>query len=437
MSRHHSHLNTAVAVIKEYTGEEPCLSGRQALANYLKKFFSSNKKYGSKDRKSISHLCYCYYRAAPPPPEGGSEEPGISVEERIITGLFLCSIEPNELLENLRPEWNGKVGLSLQEKCSLAAEALAKEAMLNVQCSMNNMFPFANELSDGLDAAAFAKSFLIQPDLFLRIRPGNKEKVLDKLNNAGLKFDLIGADCIALPNNSKVESILELNKEAVVQDYSSQRVGEMLLLSTANRQYIRQSFNAGGLSTQKIWDCCAASGGKSILAKDILGDIDLTVSDIRESILANLKKRFAEAGIKNYHSFIADLASVNCPLPTVNFNLIIADVPCTGSGTWSRTPEQLHFFNHQIYPTKLQHSWTIEQYSHLQKKIVSNVVNKLNPGGHLLYITCSVFKKENEDVVEFIQKLHLTLIKKEILIGYDKKADTMFTALLQKPVTAL
>jgi 16S rRNA (cytosine967-C5)-methyltransferase len=46
-----------------------------------------------------------------------------------------------------------------------------------------------------------------------------------------------------------------------------------------------------------VWDCCAASGGKSILVKDTLNSIQLTVSDIRQSILNNLQQRFAVAGI--------------------------------------------------------------------------------------------------------------------------------------------
>jgi 16S rRNA (cytosine967-C5)-methyltransferase len=75
----------------------------------------------------------------------------------------------------------------------------------------------------------------------------------------------------------------------------------------------------------------------------------------------------------------------------------------------------------------------ISEYASLQKKILSNAIPHLLPGGYLFYITCSVFKKENEDAVEFIQQeFSLQLIKMEVLKGYDIKADTMFAALLQK-----
>jgi 16S rRNA (cytosine967-C5)-methyltransferase len=390
VSRYHSYLNTAAGIIKNYDGGEP-------LSNHLKKFFSSNKKYGSKDRKQIGHLCYCYFRL-------GKAMTELAVEERIIVALFLCSNSPGELLANLKPDWNEKVMLSVEEKYS----------MLNAQDSINNIFPFIDELSEGINADEFSKSFLLQPDLFLRIRPNRKEKVLEKLAASGLKYKVITDDCLSLSNNSKVENIVELNKEVVVQDYNSQRVGELL----KNHKHQAANYKL------KVWDCCAASGGKSILIKDILGDIELTVSDVRESILFNLKQRFKEAGIKNYQTFISDLSAVNCQLPTVNFDLIIADVPCSGSGTWSRTPEQLYFFDGK----------DIQRYSNLQKKIISNVVNKIKLGGYLLYITCSVFKKENEEVVDFIrQQFNFQLIQKEVLIGYDKKADTMFAALMQKP----
>jgi 16S rRNA (cytosine967-C5)-methyltransferase len=197
-----------------------------------------------------------------------------------------------------------------------------------------------------------------------------------------------------------------LNKEAVVQDYSSQRIAEFLKLTTENH------------SPTTVWDCCAASGGKAMLAMDTLPPIQLTVSDVRASIIHNLKERFKEAGIRRYQSFIADLTTAY-PL-SKNYDLVICDVPCSGSGTWARTPEQLHFITAQ----------KIEHYATLQKSIVRNVVKAVNKSGYLLYITCSVYKKENEEVVAFIQQTTpLHLIHASVLKGYDVKADTMFAAL--------
>jgi 16S rRNA (cytosine967-C5)-methyltransferase len=385
-----AHLNTAVQVLTRYKGQQP-------FGIFIKDFFKQDKKYGSRDRKSISHLCYCYFRL-------GKALPDMPVEERIVVGLFLCSSTPNEILGQLKPEWNEVAALSVEEKClMLNALPVAIGTALNI-------FPWKEALSAGLDHAAFCNSYLVQPHLFLRIRPGKQAVVQQKLEAAGILYSRLGASCIALPNASKVDEVIRLNKEAVIQDYSSQKVGELLLPVKS------------GIA---VWDCCAASGGKSILAWDALGPLDLTVSDVRESIIANLKKRFAEAGINKYKSFVADLSDSRSFLPgEIKPDLIIADVPCSGSGTWSRTPEQLYYFD----------TTAIQRYSSLQKKIVSRVWEKLNPGGHLLYITCSVFREENEEVVNFMQQqFSPEIVKVELLKGYDQQADSMFAALIRKP----
>jgi 16S rRNA (cytosine967-C5)-methyltransferase len=175
----------------------------------------------------------------------------------------------------------------------------------------------------------------------------------------------------------------------------------------------------------RAWDCCAGSGGKSLLFYDHFPNIDLTVSDVRESIMTNLKKRFAKAGINKYEWFVADVTSLNSPFTTHHspFDLIICDAPCTGSGTWSRTPEQLYFFDEK----------KIEQYALLQKKIVANVIPYLKHGGLFVYITCSVFKKENEEIVHFMEEqFHADLIEMKLLRGYENKADSMFVSLFRK-----
>lgn len=388
MSIVQSHLNSAVAIIEQYRGEEP-------LASFLRKYFSRYKKYGSKDRKQITHLCYCYFRL-------GKALMNIPTSQRIVAALFLCSSTPDPLLDTLKPEWSDKVLLPVEEKWSIAE---GKEMM-------SNIFPWNELLSAGLDHLQFCKSLLIQPDLFLRIRPGKTEQVQLKLQQAGIIFSRPNTTCIALDNRTKIDELIILDKEAVVQDYNSQKVGDFLgLLPVQNKR--------------RVWDCCAASGGKSIMAVDILGDIKLTVSDIRESILINLRKRFATAGIKEYSSFVADLSVKRLPESDDKFDLVIADVPCSGSGTWGRTPEQLFYFNEEM----------IERYASLQKQIMSNVIHHVSPGGYILYITCSVFKAENEEVVNwYLKQNQLNLIKMELLQGYSFKADTMFAALMQKPL---
>ena len=349
--KHFSHLNTAVQLIEQYKGELP-------FSVFIKSFFAQHKKFGSKDRKAISNFCYSFFRL-------GHALRSIPIEERILTGAFLCNQLPAELL---KPAW--KPEASIDEKISMFS------------FSLHDIFPWKDLLSDGIDHEQFCRSFLIQPDLFLRLRPGYEKIVKQKLES----FNEISPTCLALPNTSKVDTIIELDKEAVVQDLNSQLTIKEV--------------------SGNVWDCCAASGGKSILAYDLDPGIHLTVSDVRESIIHNLKKRFAKAGIKNYRAFIADISRSAIK---EKFDTIICDAPCSGSGTWSRTPEQLYFFN----PSKIDH------YSALQRKIVDNAIQSLKPGGRFMYITCSVLKQENENIA----------MQGKVLRGYDKRADSLFVSI--------
>jgi 16S rRNA (cytosine967-C5)-methyltransferase len=386
--RAYSHLNSAVQILTAYNGHEP-------FSLFLKRFFGEHKKFGSRDRKEISQLCYSYFRL-------GKAAPALTQEERILLGLFLSLNKPNEVLSSIKPEWAQLAELSLAEKL----EAVAP--LVNV----HDIFPWESELSVGVEQLAFSKSFLIQPDLFLRIRPGYETIVRSKLKEQNIGFTEKTGTCLALENQSRVQEWLVTDKEYVVQDMNSQLISEMLKIPVQS--------NPGSL---KAWDCCAASGGKSILLFDIDQKIRLTVSDIRQSILANLKARFATAGLTNYRSLVLDLTRPVTEFGDELFDLIICDAPCTGSGTWARTPEQLFYFE----PENLDH------YTSLQEKITANAVPLLARGGYFLYITCSVFRRENEERASGLASdAMLELIDQRLFSGYADRADSLFAALFRK-----
>lgn len=402
------YVQFAISIIENYKGGEP-------FHLYLKKHFSSHKKHGSRDRKNISNLCYNYFRLG----KGVSKES--SIEERILLANFM--VEPST--GSLKPDTDEPANMTLKEKAEVVKSAF----------DIEKLFPFENELSEEIDAQKFNLSFLTQPKLFIRIRPGQHKLVISKLDKASVSYEKIGKNCLAFPNTTKITDILNIDKEAVIQDYNSQRVGEF--------------FSSIMPSSEKynVWDCCAASGGKSILAYDILKEINLTVSDTRKNILENLKIRFHRAGIKNYRSLVADL-SLSLPVFTnsespenvsrkeeemkekstlssnnQSFDIILADVPCSGSGTWVRTPESMQFFSPK----------EIDRYALLQRKIITNAIKYLKPGGSLLYITCSVFKKENEDNVAYFQnELGLTLVKTKYFKGWQSGGASLYSALLKR-----
>lgn len=390
MSRWHSYINSARQILDQYSCGEP-------FAAHLKKFFAAHKKYGSADRRYIGQLCYSWFRCAAILKEYTGGEP-------LAAALFLCSHTAQPLVEALHPEWLLNAGQSPAEKMRV----------LGLEKNTGSLFPFSSPLSSMDDPDAFVLSHLQQPGFFIRIRPGYREAVWQKLSGAGISFSEISETCLSVSAGQSLDAVLAINREVVIQDLGSQRVGELL-------QPMKEKRKGAALT---VWDCCAASGGKSILARDILGQIKLTVTDIRESILVNLRKRFREAAMPSYRSFTADL-SQQLPAGMENSQvLVMADVPCSGSGTWGRTPEQLLCFREE----------QLMAYQTLQRAILRNAVKAIQPGGFLLYSTCSVFRAENEEQVRFIQEeLQLERMESRLLTGYTQKADTLFAALFYKP----
>lgn len=392
--RFHSYFNTALTLIKCYDGKLP-------LAIFLKQYFALHKKYGSKDRKTIAHFCYCYFRVAP-------ALTSINAEQKLKIGLFLCNptVAAWQVLfeENWLKNWSPQITQRLQFIQQVVPDFAIK-----------NIFPWQNILSHNIDAASFSMAHLHQPNLFIRIRPGFEKKVEQQLINHHLTYHKISANTLSFTNGTTLETVVNINKEVVVQDLSSQSIATFI-----TPELIQLNWS----STWNVWDCCVASGGKTMLLHDLHPNNQLLLTDIRKTMFVQLQQRLQAANINNWKFQVADISNSYTTLKHNSlYHLIIADVPCTGSGTWARTPEQIQYFNPN----------TLQNFSQTQKNIVSNIIPYLQQNGYLLYITCSAFAQENENVVNYIQqKFHLQLIKMEVLKGYQSHADTMFAALLKK-----
>jgi len=382
--RSQSYINSSLQIIDKYEGKMP-------LAAWLKNYFREHKKYGSKDRREISHALYSWFRI-------GKAFVGMQQEERLLRAIFLSSSSPNFVLSEQRREWNE----------AIAMDSEAKLQLLHAEGEWEKIFPFAGLLSKEIDPKPFAISHLHQPQLYLRIRPGHKTGVVKKLEDAAIPFELMDDNAVILPNGTKLEGLIDIDSSAVVQDLNSQKVIQLVPKNTW-----------GGRRSMDAWDCCAASGGKSILLHDHFPTARITVSDIRTSILANLRSRLQRAGVETQESVVVDLSLPGSQLKR-KFDVIVCDAPCSGSGTWARTPEQISFFTKD----KLAH------YTSLQKKISLNASKALKEGGYFLYITCSVFAEENEGLVEFlINSSGLRLVDSKLFDGYRQRADTLFAAL--------
>lgn len=389
--RSEQQLRTFLRVLESYPADRP-------LAKYLPDFFRRNKQMGSNDRRSASRLLYNYYRL-------GKAFPSHNPEERLFFAEFLCTSVDNPFLQHFRSDLNDKINLPVEDKIEL----LSNEKTFKLE----DVFPFTSHLSGDISVNGFLKSLLVQPDLYIRIHPGHEETVISALNATAVPFRLIGKYTVAMPNGTGLEKIFtnELYpvKPYEVQDLSSQGTLDFF---KPNRY-------------EHWWDACAASGGKSLLLFSEQPDIKLVVSDIRESVLDNLDERFINAGLRTYQKKLLDLTqNPDQVLHHYEFDGIILDAPCTGSGTWGRTPEMISQFN----------EYKIQVFQNLQKTIAANVIKYLKPGKPLIYITCSVFKEENEAVVDhLVNEYGFITEHQELLKGYENKADTMFAARLIKP----
>ncbi|MEN9952225.1 MAG: hypothetical protein RLZZ520_493 [Bacteroidota bacterium] len=388
----YSYLNTAQSILSSYKFEQP-------FHVHLKSFFKRNKKYGSRDRKSISNLCYGFFRI-------GDAANELAFQDQVIIGYFLSHEFDNGFLATLQPAWVDKIHLGTIDKLGVVQSTYPS-------FNQEQLFPGVAFLTDGIPSAAILHHHFYQPDFFVRARPGKRKLVEKKLVQHNIPFKSIGELAIKLPSGIDLHSVLEIDKDVVVQDISSQ--------STIG--YFPQLDNA----TIHVWDACAGSGGKSIMAVDFYKQIKLHVSDIREDILDELTRRFAAASIQPQSLFCTDLQQslskqvVDAHLPVEGVDLIIADVPCTGSGTWGRSPEWLKGFDLGI----------IDEYQNRQKKIIANLPHHLKQEGFLLYITCSVYRQENEEVTDFLKTTSgLSLIKQGVV--YQDGGDYLFAALFKK-----
>lgn len=149
-----------------------------------------------------------------------------------------------------------------------------------------------------------------------------------------------------------------------------------------------------GTTSPRFWDCCAAPGGKTLVMAARLGTAEILATDISKRRLEQLERRLAQFPYgERIRTAVAD-ASVSGGLApeTARFDLIVCDVPCSGTGTLARNPE----IRYQLTTAELA------RQAERQRAILANAFAHLAPGGRLVYSTCSLEPEENERVVEAV-----------------------------------
>jgi 16S rRNA (cytosine967-C5)-methyltransferase len=393
--REENQLRIILDIIDSYKLDEP-------LYRYLKRYYKQHPQMGSKDRSNASAFVYNYFRM------GTALKNGHPIE-RLILGSFLSNEAASPLLkyclENFSDIKEDELHLPLTEKEKIA-RTIAPDF------NIHDIFPYGSELSDKIDIVEYAESFFRRPELWIRARKQKLKIVESELKQHKLPFkqDKENPCSIFLPNGTPVTQLLSYEKGYFeVQDWSSQQTINFIPVQKKDTW----------------WDACAGSGGKSLMIYDKEPSVEIFATDVRASIIENLHDRFRKVGLKKYYALEMDLTheiSVEgLPFEKENLSGIVADVPCSGSGTWARTPEWISMFDMK----------QVDEFQNTQRRIISNLAPILEPGKSLVYITCSVFKKENEDNIEyFLKDLPLELAEAGYLNGIKRGSDVLYAARL-------
>jgi 16S rRNA (cytosine967-C5)-methyltransferase len=218
------------------------------------------------------------------------------------------------------------------------------------------------------------------PPMGLRVnlRRGSAEQYLARLAAAGLAAEMRGDAAIELQKPISVNDLPGFAEGLVsVQDEGAQLAAKLL----------------GATPGMRVLDACAAPGGKTCHLLEMV-DVEMTALDSDKlrlrRVAENLRRLGLAATLK--HANATELATWWDRQP---FERILLDVPCSGSGVARRHPDIKW----------LRRETDLGSFARQQTHLLATLWNCLADGGRLLYITCSVFRAENQEIIEkFLDK---------------------------------
>ena len=221
-------------------------------------------------------------------------------------------------------------------------------------------------------AAPLLDVLLSRPPLWLRLQTREAGSVLAEFGRLGWAWrrSPLLAGALALPPDTDVARTESYRNGAVeIQD-----VGSQLVLESA------------GVEPGGQWlDACAGSGGKALQLAAMLGpEGRVRARDPRHAALEELCARAARAGLAGR----IDVGPGTDP--PGGFDGVLVDAPCSGSGTWRRSP-------HLKWVTRPE---GVRDAAQRQLSLLTKNASRVRPGGLLVYATCSLCRTENESVVE-------------------------------------
>jgi 16S rRNA (cytosine967-C5)-methyltransferase len=220
----------------------------------------------------------------------------------------------------------------------------------------------------GIDAArAICRNGQSQPALTLRLATPAVEA---ELHAAGIALE--SGKLLTAARTVVSGDVTEFLEDRVrLQDEGSQLVAE-LASASLNQQF------------KTILDACAAPGGKTLILAERNPEARIVAMESSATRLELLRKRLAP------HARIeCRLADAIALTEDSAFDLVLADVPCSGTGTLGRNPE----IRHRLRPEDFA------RQSERQRAILTAALRSVRPGGLVVYSTCSLEPEENQQVV--------------------------------------
>lgn len=238
------------------------------------------------------------------------------------------------------------------------------------------------------------------------------EKLAETLEGEGVKAEGHPwmADCLLLENTGDLEEL------------ASFREGLFYVQDAAAKAAVMAACPRTG---ERVLDLCAAPGGKSFAAAVAMGDAGEIVSrDIYPWKVKEIETGAARLGFSTVvHAALGDATG---DVEAEKFDLVIADVPCSGLGIIRKKPD-----------IRYKNPAEFETLGPVQDAILENAGRAAKPGGRVLYATCTLRKEENEGRVTAFLARHgggFALEAQETLWPQRKGTDGFYYAVLRREV---
>ncbi|WP_439542296.1 RsmB/NOP family class I SAM-dependent RNA methyltransferase [Hyphomicrobium sp.] len=153
---------------------------------------------------------------------------------------------------------------------------------------------------------------------------------------------------------------------------------------------------SGAKPGHQVLDLCAGAGGKTLaLAAAMENNGQIYAYDSDKFQLRPIFERLQRAGVRNIQVIDGgDTAALNALGP--RFDIVFADSPCSGSGTWRRKPDSKWRLRPEALATRQKE----------QREVLKRAASLVKPGGRLTYVTCSVLPEENVDQAAWFVEAH-------------------------------